>query len=128
MHSSAPTLVSMRQENHNATLSDPLGLSTTDELIKDALCIVGKVPKLGFPADQRIWIGHRVAELKAQYSKLRKRAVADNVLSLVIREAIQLVVCHLKEENIRVTDLNMKEDQDTDHTGISMIEDTGHWY
>ena len=89
------TLVSMRQENYNATLSDLLGLSTVDKLIKDALCIVGKIPKLGFPADQRIWIRHRVAELKAQYSKLRKRAVTDNILSLVITEVIQLVVCHV---------------------------------
>ena len=57
-------LIAMREQHHNTTLPDPLGLPAAHELVKYALGVVGKVTKLGLPADQGIGVGHWVAQLK----------------------------------------------------------------
>ena len=44
----------MRQKNDKAALADPLGLTAADELIEDALRVVGEVAELCFPADERL--------------------------------------------------------------------------
>lgn len=54
------SFVSMWEKNNNAALSNPLGLATADELVKDALCVVGKVTKLSFPENKSIRVAHRV--------------------------------------------------------------------
>lgn len=42
-------LHAMRQQQHNAVLSDPLGLARGDELVDDALGCVMKISKLSLP-------------------------------------------------------------------------------
>lgn len=44
-------LHAMRQQQHDAILSDPLGLAGGDELVDDALGCVMKVSKLSLPED-----------------------------------------------------------------------------
>lgn len=57
----------VRQQHHNAGLSHPLGLAAGDELIDDHLGIVAEISKLTLPHDQRVGIGHRIAELETQH-------------------------------------------------------------
>ena len=54
----------MRQEYNEAALSDPLGLSAADELVEDALRVVGEVAELCLPADQRTRAALRVAQFE----------------------------------------------------------------
>lgn len=56
--------VAMGQHHDQATLPHPLGLTTGDELVNDALGSVGKVTKLSLPAHQGIGVGHGVAQLE----------------------------------------------------------------
>lgn len=55
----------MWQQQHDAVLSDPLGLTGTDELIDDALSRVVEVSELSLPQDQSVGTRHRKAQLKA---------------------------------------------------------------
>jgi len=50
------SFVAVRQQNDKAALSDPLGLSAADELVKDALRVVSEVSELCLPADQSVRI------------------------------------------------------------------------
>jgi len=54
----------VRQEYNEAALSDPLGLSAADELVEDALRVVGEVAELCLPADQRTRAVLRVAQFE----------------------------------------------------------------
>lgn len=65
----------MRQQQHNAILSYPLGLPWADELINDTLGHVVEVTKLGLPEDQRIRAGHGKAQLKAYNAETKERYV-----------------------------------------------------
>lgn len=56
----------MWQQHDESTLTHPLSLTTRDKLINNNLGVVTEISKLPFPHYQRIWIGHRVAQLKAQ--------------------------------------------------------------
>lgn len=58
----------MRQQQHNAIVSNPLGLTGADELVNDALGRVVEVTKLSLPEDQGVGAGHGIAQLKA-YTK-----------------------------------------------------------
>lgn len=60
------------EQQHNAILSHPLGLSWADELVYDALGRVVEVTKLGLPEDQGIRAGHGKAQLEAQDPVLRE--------------------------------------------------------
>ena len=86
------TFHSVRQQHDQAGLPHPLGLPAGDELVDDALGRVGKVSKLSLPDDQRVRVGHRVAQLKADDSVLAERAVADGVRCLVGVEVSQRIV------------------------------------
>ena len=66
----------MRKQNDKATLSNPLGLSAANELIKDALRIVGEISELRLPADQRVRIALRVAELETYTCSFRQQTPA----------------------------------------------------
>lgn len=55
----------MRQQQHDAVLSDPLGLTGTDELVDDALGRVVEVSKLSLPQDQSVGTRHRETQLEA---------------------------------------------------------------
>lgn len=52
------------QQEDDAIVADPLGLSRADELVDDTLGCVVEVSELGLPEDQGIRIGHGEAELK----------------------------------------------------------------
>ena len=55
----------MGQQQHNAVLPHPLGLSWADELVDDALGRVMEVTKLGLPEDQGVRTGHCKTQLEA---------------------------------------------------------------
>ena len=76
------TFHAVRQEHNETRLSDPLGLTAGDKLIDDALGRVGEVSELGFPQDQGVGVGHRVAQFKSEHAVLAEGAVANSVGSL----------------------------------------------
>lgn len=49
------------QQQHNAIVSNPLGLTGADKLVNDALGRVVEVTKLSLPEDQGIGAGHGIA-------------------------------------------------------------------
>ena len=53
------------QQQHDAVLPHPLGLSRADELVDDALGRVVEVTKLGLPEDQGVRTGYGKTQLKA---------------------------------------------------------------
>lgn len=55
------SLQAMRKQQDDAILSNPFGLTWTDELVDDALSCVVKISKLGLPQNQCIWTGHSEA-------------------------------------------------------------------
>lgn len=91
--SSHLTVVAMGQQAHQASLTQPLGLTAAQELVKDDLCVggepctipcaytlshlctIGKVAKLCLPQNQAVGVFHAVPQLKAQHAKLAQRAV-----------------------------------------------------
>ncbi len=48
------TVVTVRQVEHKTSSLEPLALTRGDELVDDALGIVGEITKLGFP-DGQVW-------------------------------------------------------------------------
>lgn len=58
-------LQAVRQQQHDAVLSHPLGLTGTDELVDDALCCVVEVSKLSLPQDQSVRARHGETQLEA---------------------------------------------------------------
>ena len=54
----------MWQQQDDAVVAHPLGLTRADELVDDTLGRVVKVSKLGLPEDQSVRAGHGEAELK----------------------------------------------------------------
>lgn len=85
----------MREEHHQASLSNPLGLSRCNKLVNDALGCVVEVTKLCLPYNKSIGVGHREAQLKAQHCILREGGVTDCVWSLVWVEVGQNIVLGL---------------------------------
>ena len=59
------TFISVREEHDKTTLSDPLSLSRTEELVNNTLSCVSKVSKLCLPDNQSIRISQRVSELES---------------------------------------------------------------
>lgn len=53
------------QQQHDAILPDPLGLTGTDELVDDALGCVVEVSKLSLPQDESIWTCHCKPQLES---------------------------------------------------------------
>ena len=86
-------------------MPNPFGLSRADKLIcedkkfremalemlfaifakltDNALGGVGEIPKLSFPKDQSIGIGHGITKFKAQYTVFRQGRIADGIGSLI---------------------------------------------
>ena len=89
------SLHTVRQQHHQAALSDPFALSGGDELIDNALSCVVEVPELRLPADQRVRVGHREAKFESQHSILRQRRIAHRVGRLVRVEVRQNIVFRL---------------------------------
>ena len=59
-------IVPVRQRHHQTGTLEPLGLARGDELIDDALRVVGKVTELGLPHDQRVGRSQRITVLEAE--------------------------------------------------------------
>lgn len=62
----ALTIVTMGQVHDKATSLKPLDLARGDELIDDALCVVGEIAKLSFPHDESIGRRERVTVFEAE--------------------------------------------------------------
>ena len=96
------TIISVGEEEDQATLAHPLHLTTGNELIDDDLGSVGEVTKLGLPQDERVGILEGVAKLKTQHSEFGERGVGDGEHGLLggdvaegsVGAAILLVVQH----------------------------------
>ena len=71
------------EQQDESRLTDPLGLTRTDELVNDTLSRVAKVAELGFPHDQSVGVGHGVAQLKAHDAVLGQGGVTDGIGGLV---------------------------------------------
>ena len=59
------TVVAVGQVHDKACALEPLPLAGGDELVDDALCVVGEIAELCLPDRQVIWGNERVTELKA---------------------------------------------------------------
>mmetsp|Transcript_19039 Transcript_19039/g.41041 ORF Transcript_19039/g.41041 Transcript_19039/m.41041 type:complete len:611 (-) Transcript_19039:1833-3665(-) len=70
-------IIAVWQQHHQPGLPQPLGLAAGQELVKDDLRSVSKVPKLRLPQHQAVGALHAVAQLKAQHTKLRQGGVGD---------------------------------------------------
>ncbi|KAF1743955.1 hypothetical protein MXB_4893, partial [Myxobolus squamalis] len=72
------------KDHHQTTLSNPFILTTRNELVDNALCSVGKIPKLSFP----------YTVFKTQYPVLGKRAIADTIFFLRRRKIVEWTICY----------------------------------
>lgn len=54
----------MRQQQHDAILPHPLGLTRTDELVDNALGCVVEVSKLSLPQNESVWTCHCKPQLE----------------------------------------------------------------
>jgi hypothetical protein len=59
-------VVAVRQRDNQAGTLQPLDFTGSNELVDDALSVVGKVTKLGFPHDEGVGGGQRVAVFKTE--------------------------------------------------------------
>ena len=49
-------VITMRQQQHEAILAQPLGLTAHQKLVKDGLRSIGKIAKLRLPQHQRVGV------------------------------------------------------------------------
>src|ERR1039458_2609315 len=68
-------LVAVRQPQHDPGALAPLLLARADELVDDRLGAVDEIAELGFPEDQRVRPGDRVAVLESDRRVLRQQRV-----------------------------------------------------
>jgi hypothetical protein len=79
----------MRQVHHQPGALQPLALSSSNELVNDALRVIRKVTKLRLLHGQRVRRDERVPELEAEGSVLEQRQVADDEAHLGRAEVIE---------------------------------------
>src|SRR3546814_5601135 len=65
----------MRQQQHEAVGTQPLGLAGGDELIDHDLRAVGEIAELGFPKHQRFGIGERIAVFETEHAIFGERRI-----------------------------------------------------
>ena len=71
------SLMSVGQQQHQASGLTPLGESCNDELIDYDLSAVGEVTELRFPQHQCVWRADAVTVFESQGGILRERAVVQ---------------------------------------------------
>ena len=49
-------VIAMREQQHEAVLAQPLGLTAHQKLIKDGLRTIGEIAELRLPQHQRVWV------------------------------------------------------------------------
>jgi len=84
------SFIAVRQKNDQAALSNPLELATADELVEDALRVVGEVSELCFPANERVRVALRVAELKTYNARALLPACPTTACSVLVQWTIKL--------------------------------------
>ena len=62
-------IVTVGKRNDKTRALEPLGFSSSDELIDDALCVVGKVTELGLPHDKGVGGGQRVTVFETKTAR-----------------------------------------------------------
>jgi len=85
----ALTLVSVREQQHDARPLAPLLLAGGDELVQDRLRSVDEVPELGLPADERVGPGDRVAVLESDGRELGQQRVVRVELRVAVVQLAQ---------------------------------------
>lgn len=85
----ALTIITVGQGHDEASSLHPLGLARGDELINDALGVVGKVTELGLPHDEGVGGGQRVTILETESTKLAQGRVGDDELALVLAKVLE---------------------------------------
>mmetsp|Transcript_838 Transcript_838/g.1138 ORF Transcript_838/g.1138 Transcript_838/m.1138 type:complete len:1008 (-) Transcript_838:79-3102(-) len=78
----ALTIIPVRQHAYKTTLTEPLGLTGAQELIKDNLGAVGEVTELGLPHDERVGVLHGVTKLITEDTELTEVGVGNGELTL----------------------------------------------
>ena len=69
------------QQQHDAVLSDPLGLTGADELVDDALSRVVEVSELSLPQDEGVGTRHRKAQLEAwKHTQIKHESEARRII------------------------------------------------
>ena len=82
-------IVAMGQIHYQASTLQPLAFPGCDELVNNALGIVGKVAELGFPDGEEVGRYERVPEFEAKSAVLRERGVTYYETRLVRVEVIK---------------------------------------
>ena len=62
-------IVTVGQREDKARTLQPLGFTSSDELVNNTLCVVGKVTKLGLPHDKGVGRGQRVTVFETKAVK-----------------------------------------------------------
>ena len=84
----ALTVVAMGEVHYQARTLQPLAFPRRDELIDDALGIVGKVTELSFPDGEEVGRDEGVPEFEAQRTVLGERGVAYHETCLIRVEIV----------------------------------------
>lgn len=66
------TVVTVRKSQNQTGALQPLGLSSSNELVNDTLSVVGKVTELGFPHNEGVGGSQRISVLKAEAVTVRR--------------------------------------------------------
>lgn len=83
------TIITVGQRHDKAGTLHPLDLTRGDELVDDALRVVGKVTKLRLPHDEGVGGGQRIAVFEAKGTKLAQRRVGNDKLALVLADVLE---------------------------------------
>ncbi|KAI3492962.1 hypothetical protein L1887_42337 [Cichorium endivia] len=83
------TVVAVGQVEHETGALEPLALARGDELVDDALGVVGKVAELSLPDGKVLGRDEREAELEAHAAELGERRVADHKRRLALADVLE---------------------------------------
>ncbi|KAH3659666.1 hypothetical protein OGATHE_005711 [Ogataea polymorpha] len=83
------SIVTVGQREDNTGSLFPLGLTSSNELVNNDLCSVGKITELSLPNNKCVWRSQGVSVFESHHTVLRKRRVADHKVSLVFVEVFQ---------------------------------------
>lgn len=82
-------VVAVGKGHDEAGALHPLDLAGGDELVDDALGVVGEVAELGLPHDEGVGGGEGVAVLEAEGAELAEGRVGDDELGLVAADVLE---------------------------------------
>lgn len=85
----ALSVIAVGQGHDETSTLHPLDFTGGDELVNDALSVVGKVTKLGLPHDKSVGGRQRVTVLESKSTKLTQRRIGDDKLALVLADVLE---------------------------------------